>query len=199
MTLGATIVSAGERAVVNALELVFVHGLHNFGCVYESREIITTAMHAGEIATHVQTVGGEDNWLIMPDKSAQAYAVLELDLGLVTKMSDDYEVGNDVKAIAFWRNLGALLQSIQCADPVGQDVTPDHVLHTNSGQAGYLKAVTEAVLVDPAGAGTGEAFTSGVVIGDEGSHISNRSPMRQSYFLTDPNADYVTVAYIYPG
>ena len=199
MTLGATIVSTGERAVTNALELVFVHGLHNFGCVYESREIITTAMHAGEIATHVQTVGGEDNWLIMPDKSAQAYAVLELDLGLTTLMSVDYDVGNDVKGIPFWRNLGALLQSVQCADPDTQDVTPDHVLHTNSGTAGSLRAIKEAVLVDPAGAGTGEAFTSGVVVGDMGSMIVNRSPMRQAYFLTDPSAAYVTVAYIYPG
>ncbi|KKL23387.1 hypothetical protein LCGC14_2425900 [marine sediment metagenome] len=198
MTLGATIISAGERAVVNALELVYVHGLHNFGCVYESREIITTAMHAGEIATHVQTVGGEDNWLIMPDKSAQAYAVLELDLGLTTLMSIDYDVGNDVKAIPFWKNLGALLQSIQCADPVGQDVTPDHVLHTNSGVAGSLKAVKEAALTSST-TGTTESFAAGVTTGDLGSHISNRSPMRQAYFLADPSANYVTVAYIYPG
>ena len=198
MTLGATIISAGERAVVNALELVFVHGLHNLGCVYESREIITTAMHAGEIATHVQTVGGEDNWLIMPDKSAQAYCVLELDLGLTTLMSVDYDVGNDVKGIPFWKNLGALLQSVQMVDPDTQDVTPDHVLHTNSGEAGALKAVTEAALTSST-TGTTESFAAAVVTGDEGSHISNRSPMRQAYFLADPSAAYVTVAYIYPG
>ncbi len=198
MTLGATVVSTGERATVNPLEKVFVHGLHNFGCVYESREIITTAMHAGEVATHVQTTGGEDNWLIMPDKSAQAYAILELDLGLTTLMSVDYDIGNDVQAIPFWKNLGALLQSVQCADPDTQDVTPDHVLHTNSGVAGSLRAVKEANIVSSA-TGTTESFSAGVVVGDLGSHISNRSPMRQAYFLTDPSDNYVTVAYIYPG
>ena len=198
MTLGATVINAGDRAAVNALEKVFVHGLHNFGCVYESREIITTAMHAGEVATDVQTTRGEDNWLIMPDKSAQAYAILELDLGLTTLMSVDYDIGNDVQAIPFWKNLGALLQSVQCADPDTQDVTPDHVLHTNSGVAGSLRAVKEANIVSSA-TGTTESFSAGVVVGDLGSHISNRSPMRQAYFLTDPSDNYVTVAYIYPG
>ena len=47
-----------------------------------------------------------------------------------------------------------------------------------------------------AGAGTGEAFNSGAVIGDLAATIANRTPMKQAYFLTDPSAAYVTVAYI---
>ncbi len=194
--VGATLVSTGERIENNNLDICFVHGAYNLGGILEAREIITTAMHAGEIAAHVQTAGGEDNWLIMPDKSKNPYCILEWDEGLTVGVSTDYEIGNDVKAIPFHRNPGALIRNVQCSDPTGQDVTPDHPLHTNSGTPGALKAITEAVLVDPAGAGTGEAFTSGVVVGDEGSCIVNRTPMKQAYFLADPNGAYTTVAYI---
>ena len=194
--VGATIVSTGERIANNNLDICFVHGAYNQGAVYESREILTTAMHAGEIATHVQTAGGEDNWLIMPDKSRNPYCILEWDEGLTVGVSTDYEVGNDVAAIPFHKNPGAEIRNVQMVDPTGQDVTPDHPLHTNSGTPGALKAITEAVLIDPAGSGTGEAFGSAVVVGDEGATIANRTPMKQMYFLADPNAAYTTVAYI---
>jgi hypothetical protein len=193
--VGATIVSTGERIVNNNLDICFVHGAYNQGPVYESREIITTAMHAGEIATHVRTAGGEDNWLIMPDKSAFPYCVLEWDEGLTVGVSADYDVGNDVRGIPFHKNPGAEIRNVQCADPT-VDCQPDHPLHTNSGTAGALKVHTEVALIDPAGSGTGEAFASATVIGDQGATIANRTPMRQMYFLTDPNAIYTTVAYI---
>ena len=193
--VGATIISTGERIVNDNLDLCFVHGAYNLGAIYEPREIITTAMHAGEIATHVRTAGGEDNWLIMPDKSAFAAAVLEWEEALTVGVSTDYEVGDDVRGIPFHNNPGAEIRNVQCADPT-VNCQPDHQLHTNSGVAGSLKVLTEVALVDPAGAGTGEAFASGTVIGDLGATIANRTPMRQIYFLTDPNAAYTTVAYI---
>ena len=193
--VGATLVSTGERIVNNNLDICFVHGAYNQGAIYESREIITTAMHAGEIAAHVQTAGGEDNWLIMPDKSRNPYCILEWDEGLTVGVSTDYDIGNDVKAIPFHFNPGAICRNIQCVDPSGQDVTPDHPLHTNSGEAGSLKAITEAALVSSA-TGTTEAFGAGATTGDEIATIANRTPMKQSYFLTDPSAAYTTVAYI---
>ena len=193
--VGATLVSTGERIANNNLEICFVHGAYNLGMVPETRELITTAMHAGEIAAHVQTAGGEDNWLIMPDKSRNPYCILEWDEGLTVGVSTDYEVGNDVIAIPFHFNPGALIRNVQCSDPTGQDVTPDHPLHTNSGTAGALKAVTEAALTSSA-TGTTESFAAGVTTGDEGATIINRTPMKQAYFLADPNAAYTTVAYI---
>ena len=193
--VGATIVSTGERIVNDNLDLCFVHGAYNLGPVYESREILTTAMHAGEIAAHVQTAGGEDNWLIMPNKSPNPYCILEWDEGLSVGVSTDYEIGDDVKGIPFHKNPGAEIRNVQCADPVGQDVTPDHPLHTNSGTAGALKAITEANLQNST-TNTTEAFAAAVVTGDEGGTLISRYPMRQMYFLTDPNAIYTTVAYI---
>ena len=194
--MSGTLVSTGERIANDNLDICFVHGAYNLGPVYESREIITTAMHAGEIVTHVRTAGGEDNWLIMPDKSPFAYGVLEWDPGIVAGVSTDYAVGDDVKAIPYHFNPGAICRNIQCADPDTVDCQPDHQLHTNSAVAGSLKVLTEVALVDPSGAGTGEAFNTGAVIGDLAATIANRTPMKQAYFLTDPSAAYVTVAYI---
>ena len=194
--VGATLVSTGERIANNNLDICFVHGAYNLGAIYESREIITTAAHAGEIMAHVQTAGGEDNWLIMPDKSRNPYCILEWDEGLTVGVSTDYEVGNDVKAIPFHFNPGAICRNIQCADPDTVDCQPDHQLHTNSGTAGSLKVLTEVALVDTNGTGTGEAFNPGAVIGDLAATIANRTPMKQAYFLTDPSNPYTTVAYI---
>lgn len=198
--MGATIVSSGERIANDINQITFVHGAYNLGPIYEKRTLVTTAVHPGEIIIHVQTVGGEDSYLIMPDKSDRAYGAVELDFKLIDLATDDYTITvNDIPAIPFHMNPGAYLRNIQCADPDTVDVTPDHPLHTNSGVAGSLKALTEVALVDPAGAGTGEAFNSGVVIGDLGATIMNRTPMRQAYFLTDPSAVYTTVAYISMG
>ena len=194
--MSGTLVSTGEKIFNSNLDICFVQGAYNLGPIYESREIITTAMHAGEIVTHVRTVGGEDNWLIMPDKSAFPYGVLEWDPGLTPGVSTDYSTGDDVKGIPFHLNPGAYIRNVQCEDPDTVDVQPDHQLHTNSGTAGHLKALTEVALVDTNGTGTGEAFNPAAVIGDLAATIANRTPMRQAYFLTDPSASYVTVAYI---
>lgn len=193
--VGATLVSTGERIANNNLDICFVHGAYNLGAIYESREIITTAAHAGEIMAHVQTAGGEDNWLIMPDKSRNPYCILEWDEGLTVGVSTDYAVGDDVKGIAFHWNPGAICRNIQCVDPDTQDVTPDHPLHTNSGEAGALKAITEAALVS-SNTGTTESFGATATTGDEIATIANRTPMKQAYFLADPSNPYVTVAYI---
>ena len=198
--MGATIVSTGERIANNINDICFVHGAYNLGPIYEKRTLVTTAVHPGEILTHVQTAGGEDSYLIMPDKSDRAYAVAELDFKLIELSTDDYTITvHDIPGIPFHMNPGAYLRNIQCTDPDTVDVTPDNPLHTNSGAAGSLKALTEVALVDPAGTGTGEAFASGTVIGDLGATIMNRTPMRQAYFLTDPSAVYTTVAYINMG
>lgn len=194
--MSGTLVSTGERIANDNLDICFVQGAYNLGPVYESREIITTAVHAGEHVAHVTTTGGEDNYIIGPDATPDSYAILEWDPGLVAGVSTDYATGDDVKGIPYHLNPGAYMRNIQCVDPNNSDVSPDEHLHTKSGAAGsFIAHHTEDTFVDSDDA-DGEAFSAGVLVGDLFSHIKSRSPLRQAYFLTDPSAVYTTVAYI---
>ncbi len=147
--VGATLVSTGERIVNNDLQQVFVHGPHNLGPVYENRELITTAAHPGEHVDHVQTAGGEDNYIIGPDKTPYSYGILEIDFGLILDCSVDFAIGDDVPGIPYHMNFGAYLRNIVCVDPVTSDVSADEPLSTDSGTAGAFQAYhTETVFVD---------------------------------------------------
>jgi len=194
--MSSTLKSTGDKIDCNNLRKIFVQGAYNQGAVYTWREIITTAMHAGEIFSYPTGAGGEDNFLIAPDECISPVGVLEWDEGQTAGVSTDYATGDDVPGILFHWNPGALCQSVQCADQVGDVADAGKLLSTSSGVAGSLKILTEVALVDPAGAGTGEAFNSGVTWGDMGSLHHNRTPMRQAYYQADASAAYTVVAWI---
>ncbi len=196
MSINTTLKSTGDRIDCSNTRPIFVQGAYNLGAVYVSREIITTAMHAGETISYPTGAGGEDNWLICPDEGISPIGLLEVDFGIVAGVSTDYDTGDDVNAILYHWNPGALCQSVQCADQVGDVADAGKLLSTSSGVAGSLKILTEVALVDPSGAGTGEAFNTGVTWGDQGSLHHNRTPMRQAYYQADASAAYLVVAYI---
>jgi len=193
--MGSTIVSSGVRIVCDDTKQVFVHGAYNLGPVYEVRELSTTVTHPGEGVDHVQTVGGEDYYIISPDATPYQYGALEVDFGMIATCAVDYAVGDDVPGIPFHMNPGAYLRNIVCVDPDTSDVSPNEPLHTSSGTAGAWKAWhTDAVLSDSQA--DAEAYGAGVVVGDPQSAVKNRINLKQAYFLTDPSAAYDTVAYI---
>ncbi len=195
--MGATIVFSGERIVNDDTMTVFAHGAYNLGSITETRTLSTTAAHPGEHVDHVQTAGGEDSYIIGPDKTPYSYGILEIDFGLIADCSVDYtHTTHEVPAIPYHMNFGAYLRNIVCVDPVTSDVSPDEPLSTDSGTAGAFQAYhTETVFVDSDNA-DGEAMAADVVVGDKESAVKNRSFLKQAYFLTDPSAAYDTIAYI---
>jgi hypothetical protein len=192
----STLYSTGERAVCNDLQYVFVHGAYNLGPVYVNREIITTALHPGEVLSYPTGAAGEDNYLINPDEGISPIGIAEIDFNQISSCATDYAIADDIPGILFHWNPGALLRNVVCKDQVGDVADAGKLLTTSSGAAGALKILTEVALVDPAGAGTGEAYASGVTWGDQGSLHHNRTPMRQAYYQADASADYDVVAYI---
>ncbi len=196
MSILTTLKSTGDRIDCSNLKPIFVHGAYNLGAVYISREIVTTALHAGETLSYPTGAGGEDNWLICPDEGISPVGVAEWEPSIVAGVSTDYDTGDDIRGIMYHWNPGALLQSVACADQVGDVADAGKLLTTSSGVAGSLKILTEVALVDPAGAGTGEAFNTAVTWGDQGSLHHNRTPMRQAYYQADASAGYTVVAYI---
>jgi hypothetical protein len=196
MYMGSTIVSTGDRITCDDSMTCFVHGAYNLGPVLETREISTTAVHPGEHVAHVTTTGGEDYYIIGPSGTPDSYGILEIDFGQLADCSVDYATGDEAPAIPYHMNPGAYIRNVVCVDPTGSDVSPDEHLHTTSGTAGaFIAHHTEDTFVD-SDTSDGEAFSAGVVITALLAHIKSRSPMRQAYFLTDPNAAYDTVAYV---
>ena len=197
--MGSTIVSTGDRVECNDLDKVFVHGAYNLGPVYESREC-EAAIHPGEGIQYADGAGGEDGFILMADGSAIAIGVAEIDFGLISSCATDYTVGDDIPGVIFHWNPGALCRNIPCADQVGDTAKAGSLLHSSSAVAGSFKILVEGTLVDPSGAGTGEAFPSGAVIGaganGELCLIAPRVYMRQAYYQADASAVYDTVAWI---
>ena len=195
---GATIVSSGERIACNDTQRVFAHGAWNLGSILEWRELSTTAAHPGEGLDHVQTVGGEDSYIISPDATAYQYGVLEIDFGQILDCSVDYGIGNEVPCIPFHMNPGAYLRNLMTVDPITSDISPDEPLHTKSGTAGaWIAYHSETTFVDSDGA-DGEAFADTTVAGDIDSAVKSRINLKQAYFLTDPGVGttHSVVAYI---
>ena len=77
--VGATIRSSGERIVDDDTKLEFVQGAYNNGAVLEYKEIETAGIHPGEGVDNATGAGGEDNIVLMLDKSLNAYGILEID------------------------------------------------------------------------------------------------------------------------
>lgn len=148
--MGSTLRSSGEKIVTDINQPVWVHGIHNLGPIKETRTLSTTAAHPGEHVDHVQTVGGEDYFIIGPDATPYSYGILELDEGLVATCSVDYtHTTDEVPAIPYHFNLGAMLRNVQCVDPVSSDVSPDELLCTISGTAGaFIAHHTDDTFVD---------------------------------------------------
>ena len=196
--MGSTIVTTGERIACDDTQTVFVHGAYNLGPVYENREVETAAIHPGEGIEHDKGAGGEDSYTLHTDASWTWYGVAEVDFGQIADCSTDYATGDDIPGIPYHMNPGAYLRNIVCVDP-GAAVEPDTPLTTISGTAGaFLAHHTGDTFVD-SDTSDGEAFSAATTEATIGAQIRNRMPLRQAYYLADPNAAYDTVAYIWMG
>jgi hypothetical protein len=189
-----TINGAGEKVIVDALKPIYVYGAYGLGPVYETRPA-EAAIAPGECIQHASGAGGEDGYVLSTDESYLAYGIAEVDFGLVDLNTSDMASGDQIPGIAFHLHPGAVLQSVLAADPAA-NIEPDNLFTTSSGTAGSLKNLTETALVDPAGAGTGEAYASGITWGDMGSLHHPRLHMRNSYYIANPSAAHRFVGYI---
>ena len=196
--MSGTLVSTGERIANDDSDHVFVHGAYNLGPVLEKRTLSTTAAHPGEHVSHVTTAGGEDFYIIGPDATADSYAILEVDFGLIADCSVDYtHTTDEVPGIPYHMNPGAYLRNIVCADPNSSDVSPDQLLCTVSGAAGsFIAHHTEMTMATEA---DNEGWPAGTTSAALAAQLWDRCPLRQAYFLTDPSAVYDTVAYVKNG
>lgn len=194
----STLRSTGEKLSCDNLKYVFVHGAYNLGPVYENREVETAGFHPGEGIEHDKGAGGEDSYTLHTARSATAYGIAEIDFLQIASCVTDYAVGDDIPGIPYHMNPGAYLRNIQCVDPTA-DIEPDQQLIISPATVGSFIQLIEVVLVDPSGAGTGEAFNTGAVIGDADAIFANRSPMRTAYFTADTGAAHTVVAYITHG
>jgi hypothetical protein len=189
-----TIDGAGEKIICNNLEPVYVYGAYGLGPVYETRPA-EAAIHAGECIQHASGAGGEDGWVLSTDESYLAYGLAEIDFGQMASCATDFASGDQLPGIAFHLHPGAYCRNIQAADPAA-NIEPDTLFTTSSGTAGSLKNLVEVALVDPAGAGTGEAFNSGVTWGDMGSLHHPRLHVRNAYYIANPAAAHTFVGYL---
>jgi hypothetical protein len=196
--MGSTIVSTGTRIVCDDTMTVFVHGAYNLGAVLESRETGTDSIHPGEGIEHDKGAAGANLYTLHTGKSATAYGLAEIDFGMIADCSVDYPAGDEIPGIPYHMNPGAYVRNIVCVDPTA-NIEPDQQLIIDPSTVGAFIPLIEEALVDPAGAGTGEAFISGATIGAAAAIFANRSPMRAAYYLTDPNAAVDIVAYITHG
>ena len=191
--MGSTIVSSGEKVVVNDLQSVFVHGAYNLGPVYEYAEI-EAAIHPGEGIQYADGAGGEDGFILMADGSSIAIGVAEIDFLQIDDCSIDYTTGDNIPGLLFHWNPGALVRNIPCVDQVGDTAKAGSYLHSASGAAGQFKILVETALVS-SNTGTTEAYNAAIVLGDEGAIHAPRCYMRQNYYQTDASAAYDVVAY----
>jgi len=190
--MGSTLVNTGDKVDNDDEKIVFVIGAYRLGPVYINREIITTAMHPGEGYTFPTGAGGEDAFLIFPDKSPKVAGIIELDKGMIDDCTDDYTIGNDVPGIQFHLNYGAILRNIQCVDPPA-DVDAWSPMGSGSGTAGSFIPIVEPTLATEADNLGFNAAASVGASGATGTTIVDRVYLRQMYFLTDPTEAYTDV------
>ena len=75
MSIRSTIRSTGEKILDDDTKKVFVQGAHNLGPIIEYKEIETAAIHPGEGVDNATGAGGEDNIVLMLDKSLNPLGV----------------------------------------------------------------------------------------------------------------------------
>jgi len=131
-------------------------------------------------------------------RSATMYGLAEIDFLQISSCATDYGAGDNIPVIPYHMNPGAYVRNVSTVDPTAA-IEPDQQLIISPGTAGSFIPLIEVALVDPTGAGTGEAFNTGGVIGDADAIFAGRSPMRCAYYLADPNAAVNIVAYITGG
>ena len=153
-------------------------------------------MHPGEGISHSAAASGEDDYILHVAKSAFGYGIAEIDFGQISSCATDYTITTDtIPGIPYHMNPGAWLRNIVFVDPTAA-VYPDQCALISPATAGSFIPLIEVPLVDPTGGGTGEAFASGVVIGDAGANFAGRCPMRVAYGIADPSATIDLVTYI---
>ena len=193
--MGSTLVTTGEKVACDDTMHVFVHGAYNLGPILWNREIETAAIHPGEGVEMDRGAGGEDSVTLHTDASRAPWGVCELDEAQIADCSVDYATGDDVPIIVYHMNIGAILRNIVCVDPGGA-IEPSTPLFTNSGTAGaFIAQIADDTFVDSDTA-DGEAFSAGTLSTSLTAQIIDRAPLKQYYYLADPNDAYDTVAYI---
>lgn len=192
--MGSTLVTTGDRIDNDTNKICFVIGAYRQGPVYETRVLLTTAVHPGESVSHATGAAGEDSYLITTDKCVYFYGIVELDKGIIETCATDYTITTDyIPVIPGHLNPGAYIRNVQCTDPT-TNVEPDGGLCT-AGTAGSLAQVVEPTLATEAdNLGFNAAATNGAN-GTSGTLFMGRIPMRSAYYLADPSAAYTDVAY----
>jgi len=191
--MGSTLVYTGEKVDNDTNKIVFVIGSYRLGPVYINREIVTTAMHPGEGYTFATGAGGEDTFLIHPDKSPDVAGIIELDKGMIATCASDYATGDDVPGIQFHLNFGAILRNVQCADPA-TNLDAWTAMTSSSGTAGAFMDVVELAM--ETGSKTGGYQFQVNTLGTNaaaGTFNLSRVYLRQMYYLADPGAAYTDV------
>lgn len=195
MSVKSVVRSSGEKIVDDDTKKVFVQGAYNLGAIIENKEIETAGIHPGEGVDNATGAGGEDNIVLMLDKSLNPLGVLEIDFGMVADCSVDYAVADDVPVIVFHFNPGALCRNISIND-LTTNMEPNQGLTSSSGLAGsFIDWVECDVVVED---NTKFCFgnTAAGVNGAAGTFLSNRIYMRSKYYVTDPTTPSTVVAYI---
>lgn len=194
--LYTAVTSSGTRLVNSNTKPVFVQGAYREGPVYENRTIKTgITLYAGYGIQHDTGADGEDEWILMADKSAVCYGVLELDLGLISIMTTAYTAATDLVDAIPWRlNPCCVLQSVALANPAA-NIDADIAITSSSGTAGMFKAVTEATLLNSFTSTycfqTGTLGTNAAA----GTFVLPRVYGRTLYYKANPAADYRDLIY----
>lgn len=195
MSVKSTIRSTGEKIVDDDTKKVFVQGAYNLGPIYEYKEIETAGIHPGEGVDNATGAGGEDNIVLMLDKSLNPLGVLEIDFGMVNDCSIDYDTGEEGPVLVFHFNPGALCRNIQIIDPAS-NIEPNQGLTSSSGTAGSFADYVEADVVTEDGSKFCFDDTAAGVNGAAGTMLYTRIYMRSKYYVTDPTAASTIVAYV---
>ena len=195
MSVKSVVRSTGEKIVNDNTMQVFVQGAYNLGPIIEYKEIETAVIHPGEGVDNATGANGEDNIVLMLDKSLNPLGVLEIDFGLVSNCSVDYEVTDSVPVIVFHFNPGALCRNVAIID-LAAAMVANQGLTSSSGTAGHFADWIEADVVVEDATKFCFANTAAGTNGTGGTFLSNRIYMRSKYYRADPAAVATIVAYV---
>lgn len=193
-TIGATLVSSGDRVDNDILKKIAVKGAYNLPTIEETFEVITDTCYPGWSGEPPTGAAGEDTRRLADDKSIRCDGIFELDYDQMANCDVGYAAADEALYIRFGNNPGAILRNIKCVDPTTRDIPAMGTMTTASGTQGQFMLVLEAVL-EASNTGTTEAFAAATVVGPSGVGgvqilTARQCPLVQLYFLTDPSAAY---------